>query len=253
MARKRTHKPKLPQGWKAKEYTKLKSDIANYNKRIRRARLKGSGDYIELLPETTTLSEMLALGSKKEIKRVQKELKLYNAKSLKPEMINGLVVPAFQAQRIRENIQRENERRSQIKSALNQREKEGRFIGQSDVDTKPIMPGELTINQLKEYAKLDYTPVVDQRAVKFQENYLNALNEMQFTIAQSGVTDEEYNEVVDLLNQIREIVERQTPEQFYIAQITVPNAAMQVVSGRVLLAHTIALVLRSWEIFDKQH
>ena len=109
------------------------------------------------------------------------------------------------------------------------------------------------INQLKEYAKLDYTPVVDQRAVKFQENYLTALNEMQFTIAQSGITDEEYNEVVDLLNQIREIVERQTPEHFYIAQITVPNAAMQVVSGRVLLAHTIALVLRSWEIFDKQH
>ena len=241
-------KPKIPQGWKAKEYTRLKKDIANYNKRIRRAKARGTGDYIELLPQTTTVREMLALGSKRDIKKAQKDLKLYNAKTLKPTLVNTLIVPAFQAKTIRKNLEKENQRRAALRSQAEQA-REGRFPSQTDADLRELQLEDLTPDRLRELADLDYTPVVDQRAISFQQNYLNSLNELESRLLSYNMNDDELEEALDLLRQIRDIVESITPSQFYLAQIKVPNASIQVISDFILPMHDLAYILTAWEGF----
>lgn len=241
-------KPKIPKGWKPKEYTQLKTDIANYNKRIRRARKRGTGDYIELLPQTTSVAEMLALGNKRAIKKAQKELKLYNAKTLKPTVVNSIVVPAFQEKAIRANLERENERRAALRAQAEQA-KEGRFPSQTDVDLRELKLEDLTPDRLRELANLDYTPVVDQRAVSFQQNYLNSLNQLESQLLSAGMSEDDLTEALDLLRQIRDIVENLSPAQFYLAQIKVPNASIQVISDFILPMHDLAYILTAWEGF----
>lgn len=249
MARKRTRKPKVPKGWTSKEYAKLKSDIANYNERIRRARKKGTGDYIEMLPDTVTLSEMLALGNKKEIKKAQKNLSLYNAKTLAPTLINTLVVPAFKVKIINQNLEAENRRRAELQEAVSAKPREGRFITQTDVDVKKLDISKVGPQTIKELANLDYTPIIDTRALKYQQNYINKLNAIEEQIYMAGIDDDLVEEAANLIEQIRNLVEELNPSQFYLAQLSVPNANMQVLYKGDLLVSGLSEIYSSWENF----
>lgn len=235
-----------------KDYEKIKSEIKNYNRRVERARAKADEILKDTIPAKISLKEQReSFTSKKDINRFLRDLKKYDSKGLEIVSEQGVLITRAELSIFKERLAAENRRRKKLMKEVSRiREDEGRFPTQGDEDLAQIQEREYgSIEDLRRTADRFTERNVNERALMWQESYIRTVQDRIVEARISGVDDPEFYAMCD---EIIEIVQGLSEYEYEIAERTIPQLHVSIVSDTELFMRGAREVLNKWEKFKEE-
>lgn len=229
----------------SKTDAKLKSEIANYNKRLSRAIMKNP-EMEQFFPDRLKYSQVRGMTAKQKHKLIRR-LGKFKGEGLELTIEDGKVMTKAQLDIQRKMIQEENRRRAEMRDIIEAgRETIGRFPVREDFELKPISLKDVDGWDILRERISDYA--IDDRTERWRNNYLNQLElNRQQALINFMLTDE----IEESFDNIRHIVEGLTAEQFYLAmRSNVDVFGFQLTSDFYKFAQGIMEIEARWEMIS---
>lgn len=226
----------------SKTDAKLKQEIANYNKRIARAKERTPG-MERFYPEKLSYNQVKGMSAKQKQQLIRR-LGKFKGEGLELTIEDDKVMTKAQLDIQRRMIREENRRRAEMRDVIEAgREAVGRFPVREDFELKPLTLKDVDSWDILRERVSDY--VIDERTERWRSNYLNQLElNRQQALINFLLTDE----VEDTFDNIRHIVEGLTAEQFYLAmRINIDVFGFQVTSNYYKFLQGIQEIENRWE------
>lgn len=221
---------KLPEGFSEQEWISLKRDIANYNKRIRRAKQSPDRLHPEYLPSEVKSVDIVKGKSAAELRKYQANLREFRADTMQLVQFNGQIMTLAEKNIIQRNIAAENERRRQVQAVVaKEQEALGRFPSQRTYDLKEIVPDKVTTDMIQQLRQLDYTPVLDKRSDAMQRTYMQTFNAYE-TLLPLYIDKQDLPEAQGQLQEIKEKIGSLSQEALYLMHLTVPELTITTIT-----------------------
>lgn len=230
----------------SKTDAKLKREIANYNKRLARAKAKNPG-MESFFPEKVYYSKVKGMNANQKQKLIRR-LGKFRGEGFDLTIEYGKVMTKAQLDIQRKMIREENRRRAEMRDVIEAgREAVGRFPVREDFELRPLTMKDvdgwdILRERITEYA-------IDDRTERWRSNYLNQLElNRQQALINFMLTDE----IEAAFDNIRHIVEGLTAEQFYLAMRTnVDVFGFQITSDYYKFAQGIMEIEARWEMISE--
>ena len=226
----------------SKTDAKLKREIANFNKRIARAKGKTPG-MERFYPEKITYNQVKGMSAKQKQQLIRR-LGKFKGEGLELTIEDDKVMTKAQLDIQKRMIAEENKRRAKMRDIIEAgREAVGRFPVKEDFELKPLTLKDVDMWDILRERITDY--VIDERTERWRNNYLNQLElNRQQALLNFLLTDE----VEEAIDNIRHIVEGLTAEQFYLAmRSNVDVFGFQVTSNYYKFVQGILEIEAKWE------
>lgn len=226
----------------SKTDAKLKREIANFNKRIARAKGKTPG-MERFYPEKLSYNQVKGMSAKQKQKLIRR-LGKFKGEGLELTIEDDKVMTKAQLDIQKRMIAEENKRRAKMRDIIEAgREAVGRFPVKEDFELKPLSLKDVDMWDILRERITDY--VIDERTERWRNNYLNQLElNRQQALLNFLLTDE----VEEAIDNIRHIVEGLTAEQFYLAmRSNVDVFGFQVTSNYYKFVQGILEIEAKWE------
>jgi hypothetical protein len=230
----------------SKTDAKLKQEIANYNRRIARAKAKTPG-MERFYPEKLSYNQVKGMSAKQKQKLIRR-LGKFKGEGLELTIEDDKVMTKAQLDIQRRMIREENRRRAEMRDVIEAgREGVGRFPVREDFELQPLTLKDVDGWDILRERITDYA--IDDRTERWRSNYLNQLElNRQQALINFMLTDE----IEDAFDNIRHIVEGLTAEQFYLAMRTnVDVFGFQITSDYYKFAQGIMEIEARWEMISE--